>query len=142
MLKTFRLDCSKLSPGAKVSAIKQYRNATGEGLKEAKDAIELAMGSPIHGVTSVGSPYPTTVGYTGGKIIECQLAAHITEAQFAEIKREFKGIGCEVLVGPDIHSRSVLKTQILVLECVAGGNYKYARDLLDVLIKEKEDRNV
>jgi hypothetical protein len=137
----FRLDASKCPN--KVSAIKAYREATAMGLKEAKDAIEESMGQPIYSQTG-SSNYGAgnIIGYQGGKEIEVRCHSGIdTEAKYAQIKRNFVDIGCRVIEGPDMHERFILKTKVIVLEAVASGDYKFARDLLDTLIKDKETLN-
>ncbi len=138
--KIFRLDASKCPN--KVSAIKAYREATGQGLKEAKDAIEESMGQAIYSNNNLPGYSNTVVGYSGGKEIEVRCHSGIdTEAKFKQIKQNFKDVGCRVIEGPDMHDRFILKTKVIVLEAVASGDYKYARSLLDALIKDKEELN-
>lgn len=139
--KIFRLDASKCPN--KVSAIKAYREATAQGLKEAKDAIEESMGSPIYSSNNSPPGYGNAiVGYSGGKEIEVRCHSGIdTEAKFKQIKQNFIDCGCRVIEGPDMHERFILKTKVIVLEAVASGDYKFARSLLETLIKDKEELN-
>lgn len=138
--KVFRLDASKCPN--KVSAIKAYREATAMGLKEAKDAIEESMGSPIYSNNNLPGYSNSIIGYSGGKEIEVRCHSGIdTEAKLKQIKQNFIDCGCRVIEGPDMHERFILKTKVIVLEAVACGDYKYARSLLDTLIKDKEELN-
>jgi ribosomal protein L7/L12 len=77
-----------LSAGNKIAAIKLYREATGLGLREAKDAVEaLAAGRPLAPVAA------STAAAAGGQQTVVALLAAGQKIEAIRVYRETIGVG-------------------------------------------------
>jgi ribosomal protein L7/L12 len=88
-----------LAAGNKIEAIKRYREITGLGLKEAKDAVEaMAEGRPVRqpGSAPVGDPGVTTLIFAGRKIEAIKRYREITGLGLKEAKDAVEAMTSEL----------------------------------------------